>query len=155
MTLVAVRRRRVVLATTPSDCHTWNLVYLQLLLEEANASVVNLGPCTPHRVVIDALADVATDLVVISTLNGHGWAEGQQLMQQIRMHSLDHPPVVIGGKLGCGIASDAHIPATLLAAGYRAVYVDSAIVPPEARPTREFPSDLRHLLTQANEATAR
>lgn len=37
----------VVLSTIPSDSHTWNLLFLQLLLEEHGCEVTNLGACVP------------------------------------------------------------------------------------------------------------
>ncbi|MGQ4416103.1 methylaspartate mutase, partial [Streptomyces sp. SAS_269] len=34
----------VVVSSLASDAHTWNLVFLQLLIEESGFDVVNLGP---------------------------------------------------------------------------------------------------------------
>ncbi|MGW6285409.1 cobalamin B12-binding domain-containing protein [Streptomyces sp. NPDC055107] len=83
-----------VVATISSDAHSWNLVVLQLLLEEHGYTVHNLGPCTPPAEVVDCLRFVRPDLVVLSTVNGHGLIELPQLVRSLR-----GTRVVVGGKL--------------------------------------------------------
>ena len=116
-----------VLSTIPSDSHTWNLVYLHLLLEEHGFRVVNLGACTPIDELVAAHLRHAPDLVVVSTVNGHGAVEGEELIRRLRRH--DHTtPVVIGGNLGvAGAADERHVPA-LRAAGYTGVFVGDRAV---------------------------
>ncbi|MFD0586215.1 hypothetical protein [Dactylosporangium darangshiense] len=48
----AGRRLEVIVTTVSSDAHTWNLVYLQLLLEELGCRVTNLGACTPDETIL-------------------------------------------------------------------------------------------------------
>ncbi|MFJ8686199.1 cobalamin B12-binding domain-containing protein [Micromonospora wenchangensis] len=116
-----------VLSTIPSDSHTWNLVYLHLLLEEHGFRVVNLGACTPVDELVAAHLRHLPDLVVVSTVNGHGAVEGGQLVRRLRRHDRT-TPVVIGGNLGvAGSADGRHVPA-LLAAGYTGVFVGDRAV---------------------------
>ena len=42
-----------VLSSTSSDSHMWNLIFIQLVLEEHGYRVTNLGACVP----VDVLAD--------------------------------------------------------------------------------------------------
>jgi|SRR5690242_17282320 len=91
---------KVVLSSIPSDSHTWNLMYMQLLLEEMGYEVVNLGSCTPVEDIISGVRDHQPDALVISTVNGHGMAEGAKITGQL--HSLglaDDVPKLIGGNL--------------------------------------------------------
>jgi methylaspartate mutase sigma subunit len=109
-----------------SDSHTWNLVYLQLVLEELGHQVVNLGACVPDDLVVAECRRDRYDLVVVSTVNGHGYLDGARLIRRIRAcPELAMTPVVIGGKLGIsgpgGRSSE-----ELLAAGFDAVYEDAA-----------------------------
>ncbi|WP_278255873.1 hypothetical protein [Nocardioides convexus] len=60
-----MNRPLVVLSSVSSDSHTWNLVYLQLLLEENGCAVVNLGATTPDDLVADALREHRPDALVI------------------------------------------------------------------------------------------
>jgi methylaspartate mutase sigma subunit len=88
----------ILLATTPSDSHTWNLIYLKMLLEEHNHQVNLLGPCTPVDDIISGVQLNNVDIVAISSINGHGFLEAQEIPQ--KMCRLPHPPpIIIGGNL--------------------------------------------------------
>jgi methylaspartate mutase sigma subunit len=123
----AVAGLSVLVTTVASDSHTWNLVFLQLALEELGHRVHNLGPCVPAGQVVAEAIRTRPDLVVVSTVNGHGLRDGSLLIERIRAcPELAGLPVVIGGKLG--IAGPAGWPtsARLRAAGYDAVFEDGA-----------------------------
>ncbi|MEU6822195.1 cobalamin-dependent protein [Streptomyces atriruber] len=90
-----------VVATISSDAHTWNLVYLQLVLEERGWQVINLGSCTPTDLVVESLMASDVDLLVVSTVNGHGLLEVPALLDAVHeVPERFRPPVVLGGKLG-------------------------------------------------------
>ncbi|WP_437777393.1 cobalamin B12-binding domain-containing protein [Sorangium sp. So ce1097] len=95
-----VRGRRFLISSTASDSHTWNLVFLQLLIEEHGHEVHNLGACVPVDHLIDQCLRLRPDVLVISSVNGHGRADGARAIQAIRATpSLERMRVVIGGKL--------------------------------------------------------
>ncbi|WP_369198692.1 cobalamin B12-binding domain-containing protein [Streptomyces djakartensis] len=120
-----MRRRNVntLLTGTASDSHTWNLVYLQLLLEECGHRVRNLGPCVTGELLAGACAAERPDLVVISSVNGHGYRDGLSALRALRAAG-PHLPVVIGGKLGVAGRADPEQRARLLRAGCAAVFDD-------------------------------
>ncbi len=110
------------LVTVESDSHMWNLVYLQLWLAEHGLSVKNLGSCTPVELVLATLAQRPTHLLVVSSVNGHGFSQGLELIQQVRAR-YPHLACVIGGKL---TTSEEHTLAArqpLLQAGFDRVFV--------------------------------
>ncbi|MCX4725051.1 cobalamin B12-binding domain-containing protein [Streptomyces sp. NBC_01306] len=120
-------RLRVLVSGTVSDAHTWNLVFLQLLLEEAGHRVTNIGACVPEELLVGQCLQHRPDLVVISSVNGHGHQDGTRAVRALRAeHALRGTAVVIGGKLGisAGLKDDAHD--ALLAVGFDAVFDDSA-----------------------------
>ncbi|WP_343675301.1 cobalamin-dependent protein [Chitinophaga sp.] len=89
-----------VLTTIPSDSHNWNLLFISLFLEEQGFSVINLGPSVPYDVVLDTCNQYHPDLLVVSTINGHGYIEGRELIMRVRdMDIMKDKPVFIGGKL--------------------------------------------------------
>jgi len=103
-----------------SDAHTWNLVYLQLVLEELGHRVTNLGACVPDVELVGRAAAARPDLVVLSSVNGHGARDGLRLIQAVRAHPmLAATPVVIGGKLD---TTGGDHEAELRAAGFDAVF---------------------------------
>jgi methylaspartate mutase sigma subunit len=117
----------VVVSSVASDSHTWNLVYLQLALEELGHRVTNLGGCVPDDLLVDECLRLRPDLVVISTVNGHGLHDGTRLIGRIRAcPELAITPVVIGGKLGVAGSVGQPTRDRLRAAGYDAVFADGA-----------------------------
>ncbi|MFB7115762.1 cobalamin B12-binding domain-containing protein [Streptomyces sp. NPDC056190] len=128
VTAAAVPRgRTVLLSSVSSDSHTWNLVFLQLLLEEMGNRVVNLGACVPDELLIQECSVIRPDLVVISTVNGHGQADGHRLIGKIRARpEIRHTPVVIGGKLGITGGAQEDTARRLVSAGFSAVFSDDA-----------------------------
>lgn len=119
--------RPVLVAGGISDSHTWNLVYLQLLLEEHGRRVVNLGPCVPEELLIAEALAHRPALIVVSSVNGHGYHDGMRTVTRLREHpELADVPAVIGGKLGIAGPCGSDEVAALCAAGYDAVFDDSA-----------------------------
>jgi methylaspartate mutase sigma subunit len=116
-----------VLTGVSSDAHTWNLVYLHLLLEELGWDVVNLGATTPDDAVVEACLAHRPDLLVVSSVNGHGHIDGTRMMGALRdREELAGLPAVIGGKLGVAGEVGADRIVALLTAGFDAVFQDGA-----------------------------
>jgi methylaspartate mutase sigma subunit len=123
----ATRRRLrsldVIVTSLSSDAHTWNLVFIQLLLEDLGHRVVNLGPCTPDELIVDACRRHRPDLLVVSTVNGHGYLDATSLIGALRdVEELARMPAVIGGKLDVGGVDQVQREQELLAAGFDAVF---------------------------------
>lgn len=135
----------VVVTTMSSDAHTWNLVYLQLLLEELGCRVTNLGACTPDETILRECVTGRPDLLVVSSLNGHGYQDGLRLIRTLRAAAVT-TPAVIGGKLDVAGGDDGGA-ARLLAAGFDAVFEDAG----ELTPFRSF---VRTLAVRAGAARA-
>lgn len=115
----------VVLTSVSSDSHTWNLVVLQLVLEELGHQVHNLGACVPDELMISECLRLRPDLIVVSSVNGHGFHDGLRLIRQVRSRAeLAGTPMVIGGKLGIAGPGCDRSRAQLSAAGYGAVFED-------------------------------
>jgi methylaspartate mutase sigma subunit len=115
----------VVVTSVSSDSHTWNLVYLQLLLEELGHRVHNLGACVPDDLLVSECLRLRPDLIVVSSVNGHGFHDGLRLIGRVRAYDeLADTPMVIGGKLGIAGPGCDRSRAQLTAAGYGAVFED-------------------------------
>ncbi|SDJ27676.1 methylaspartate mutase sigma subunit [Lentzea albidocapillata subsp. violacea] len=112
-------RLDIVVSGLASDAHTWNLVYLQLVLEEMGHRVTNLGACVPDGLLTSRCGQAAPDLVVLSSVNGHGFQDARRVIGPLRAR-LACTPVVVGGKLGVD-GTGGHAEA-LLAAGFDAVF---------------------------------
>lgn len=114
---------KVLLTNISSDSHTWNLVFMQLMLEFMGHEVVNLGACCPDELVIERCGSEHFDLLVVSTVNGHGNIDGERLIRRLRARSdVPQPMAVIGGKLGIHGEADKSHSQRLLDAGFSAVF---------------------------------
>jgi methylaspartate mutase sigma subunit len=117
----------VVVTSMASDSHTWNLVFLQLLIEELGYRAVNLGPCVPDDLLVSQCREIDPVMVIISSVNGHGYQDGIRVIGQLRADDrLATTPILIGGKLGITGGENTSYPAELVAAGFDAVFEDSA-----------------------------
>ena len=118
---------RVLLSTTSSDAHTWNKVFLHLLLEESGHRVINLGPCVPDDLLVESAQLHRPDAIVITTVNGHGQIDGARVVGALREEAATRDiPVMIGGQLGIdGPSSDEQV-RRLLEAGFDAVFIPTA-----------------------------
>jgi methylaspartate mutase sigma subunit len=126
--------KRAVIATVPSDSHMWNLVFLELLLKEWGIEVKNLGACTPIELVVETCLAERPDVLVVSSVNGHGHIGGTRLIAAIREHpELADMPAVIGGKLGTLGVGNTTFAEPLVEAGYSAVFVEGDGIAPFSR----------------------
>ncbi|MFF4230644.1 cobalamin B12-binding domain-containing protein [Streptomyces sp. NPDC001820] len=116
---------RILLSTVSSDSHTWNLVFLQLLLEEAGHEVVNLGSCVPDELLIETARREQPDAIVISSVNGHGHLDGARLIRAVRAdRAVSSIPAMIGGKLGIRGSDNIEHARGLMDAGFDAVFTE-------------------------------
>lgn len=122
--------RPIIVSSLASDTHTWNLIYLQLLIEELGYEVVNLGPCVPDELLIAQCTRIDPAMIVLSSVNGHGYQDGLRVIARLRASPrLAGTPSVIGGKLGVSAAHRVEQVGRLLAAGFDAVYDDQVDAP--------------------------
>ncbi|MFF7297275.1 cobalamin-dependent protein [Streptomyces sp. NPDC008265] len=119
----------VVVTTMASDSHTWNLVFLQLLLEELGHRVTNLGACVPDELLVGECRRIEPDLIVLSSVNGHGFHDGLRVIAALRARpELVRTPTVIGGKLGIAGTGTPARQHRLLAAGFDGVFEEGGSV---------------------------
>jgi methylaspartate mutase sigma subunit len=117
----------VIVAGLPSDAHTWNLVFLQLLLEDLGHRVLSLGPCVPAGELVARCREERPHLLVLSSVNGHGAHDALPVIAAIRADAYTAAlPTVIGGKLDVSGAAGPRLANDLITAGYDAVFTDGA-----------------------------
>ncbi len=85
---------------TPSDAHTWNLFYLELILKESGFQTAVHGCCISYPEISKAVNLDHWDLIVVGSLNGHFYYESKQTFQAIISGITGkRPPIVAGGKI--------------------------------------------------------
>lgn len=129
-----------------SDSHTWPLVYMHLLLEEKGFEVINLGATTPIDEVLEVVDRHDPEILVISTVNGHGLFEGKQIAAKLGQSGKAATPKVIGGLLTTDPAEVPAAKAELEKFGYDGVFTgDSSVA--------EFITFLNELLAKQKQAS--
>ncbi|MGW5271496.1 cobalamin B12-binding domain-containing protein [Streptomyces sp. NPDC004044] len=114
---------KFIVSSVSSDAHMWNLVFLQLLLEEHGGDVINLGACVPDDLIIEECRQERPDVLVLSTVNGHGHLDGMRLIRKMRSQpDLQDLRVVIGGKLGVRGKENVQFIEGLSESGFDAVF---------------------------------
>jgi methylmalonyl-CoA mutase cobalamin-binding subunit len=117
------RKKKALVSGMKSDSHTWNLIFLQMWLEERNFDVNNLGNCVSETEIIKACETFEPDLLVISSVNGHGYIEAVDLIESL--HNLtDRMHIVIGGKLAISKKKQHEIKRELLRLGFDGVFIE-------------------------------
>ena len=120
---------RVLLTSTSSDAHTWNLVFLQLLMTEHGHEVHNLGACVPVELLVSEPLRIRPDMLVLSSVNGHGLLDGRRAIRAIRrVPALDAVLAVLGGKLTTNGALSTAQWRALRSAGFDAVFTGDTAV---------------------------
>ncbi len=121
---MAFKKQLALLTTIPSDCHSWNLIYMEMILQEMGYKVINLGVCVPYNVMEVACENMRPSIMVVSTVNGHGFIEGEKIIKKIRKNKKTKEiKVVIGGKINTGSINNNGDKSRLIAMGYDGVFV--------------------------------
>jgi methylaspartate mutase sigma subunit len=117
----------VMLTGTPSDSHTWNLIFMELFLQENGCKVFNLGACVPIHKIHQSIEKLSPDLVVISSINGHLFQDSMEIMSSLSKSSLKAlPPLVVGGKMGISLQASAFQKKKLIKLGYNEVFTEKS-----------------------------
>ncbi len=106
------------ITTIPSDSHHWNLIFIELLLKEHGFEIMNLGACVPFEETIKYYNTYKPEMLVVSTINGHGFIEGKQLINELKKKSTSIKNIFIGGNLSTNLELTEHHAAELENEGY-------------------------------------
>ena len=116
---------KIIVCTTPSDSHMWNLVILDLFLQEKDFNVLNLGSNTPFKAVLESLDTFCPDLVIVSSLNGHLLQDGVEMMRYIQSHKGYVPcSFVAGGRASTDPKNMLFISKKLKSYGFEETFFD-------------------------------
>ncbi|MEX5740630.1 cobalamin B12-binding domain-containing protein [Acinetobacter baumannii] len=118
---------KAIVCTIPSDSHSWNLVFMSLFLQDHGYDVVNLGACTPISSILQEIYRNRPDLILVSTVNGHGYIEGVDISKKLKNNNATkNIKLVIGGKVG--VSGDENIKhlEVLVNSGFDGVFIENS-----------------------------
>ncbi|MFF3069404.1 cobalamin-dependent protein [Kitasatospora sp. NPDC057936] len=113
---------RCLLTTVESDSHFWNLIFLEKFIAENGGEVRNLGGCTPADLVVKEVNDFQPDLLVVSSVNGHGYYGTSVVLTELKRAGVN-VPCVAGGKLTTAPSDNDRVRRELLSQGCTDVFL--------------------------------
>ncbi|MCX4778550.1 cobalamin-dependent protein [Streptomyces sp. NBC_01264] len=116
------RAFRCLLTTVESDSHFWNLIYLEKFIAENGGEVRNLGGCTPADLVVKEVNEFQPDLLVVSSVNGHGYYGTSVVLTELKRAGIS-VPCVAGGKLTTAPSDNDRVRRELLSQGCTDVFL--------------------------------
>ncbi|MZE54271.1 methylmalonyl-CoA mutase [Streptomyces sp. SID5770] len=115
------RKPRALIGTIASDSHTWNLIFIDLLLKELGFHTMNLGPCTPLSLFLSSFVNFKPDMIIVSSVNGHARSQAPEIAAKLKLIGATSR-LVAGGKLSTGPEGNIEIRNELQLAGFHAVF---------------------------------
>ncbi len=96
------RKLKLVLGVIGSDVHTVGNKILENILVEEGFKVTNIGVLSSQEDFINAAIETAADLIVISSLYGHGEIDCRGMREKCIEAGIDDIPLYVGGNLVVG-----------------------------------------------------
>lgn len=96
------RKLRLVLGVIGSDVHAVGNKILENILVEEGFEVTNIGVLSPQEDFINAAIETAADLIIISSLYGHGEIDCRGMREKCIEAGIDDIPLYVGGNLVVG-----------------------------------------------------
>lgn len=96
------RKLKLVLGVIGSDVHAVGNKILENILVEEGFKVTNIGVLSSQEDFINAAIETAADLIVISSLYGHGEIDCRGMREKCIEAGIDDIPLYVGGNLVVG-----------------------------------------------------
>ena len=112
----------VVMGVIGADVHAVGNKILDYAFREAGFKVINLGVMVSQEEYVNAAIETAADVVLVSSLYGHGEIDCRGLKEKFIEAGLETVPLYIGGNLVVGKTDFADVEAKFKAMGFTRVY---------------------------------
>ena len=116
----------LVLGVIGADVHAVGNKILEYAFSQAGINVINLGVMVAQEEYIAAAIETNADLIVVSSLYGHGEIDCRGLREKCDEAGLKNIPLYVGGNLVVGKTNFEEVEKRFLAMGFSRVYPPSA-----------------------------
>lgn len=100
--VVRKRKLKIVLGVIGSDVHAVGNKILENVLTEEGFKVINIGVLSPQEDFINAAIETAADLIVVSSLYGHGEIDCRGMREKCIEAGIGDIQLYVGGNLVVG-----------------------------------------------------
>ena len=118
----------MVMGVIGADVHAVGNKILEYAFTEAGINVINLGVMVSQEEYIAAAIETNADLILVSSLYGHGEIDCRGLREKCEEAGLKNIPLYVGGNLVVGKTNFADVKKRFIEMGFSRVY------PPGATP---------------------
>lgn len=95
-------KKTIVLGVIGSDCHAVGNKILDYALSEEGFDVVNIGVLSPQEDFINAAIETDADVILVSSLYGHGEIDCRGMRDNIKEAGLEDILLYVGGNIVVG-----------------------------------------------------
>lgn len=113
----------IVLGVIGSDCHAVGNKILNMVFSGAGFKVVNLGVMVSQDEYIDAAIETGAEVIMVSSLYGHGEIDCQGFRERCIERGLDEIIIYVGGNLVIGKTPREQVIAKFEEMGYDRVFM--------------------------------
>ena len=114
--------KTIVTGVIGADVHAVGNKILAFAMEQAGFTVINLGVMVSQEEFVDAAIETNADVIVVSSLYGHGEIDCQGLREKCEEAGLKGIPLLAGGNLVVGKQEFAEVEKRFKAMGFTRVY---------------------------------
>jgi len=114
--------KTLVLGVIGSDCHAVGNKILDYALSQAGYKVVNIGVLSPQEDFINAAVETNADVIVVSSLYGHGEIDCRGMREKCDEAGLKGIKLYVGGNIVVGKQNWEDVYNRFIAMGFDRVY---------------------------------
>lgn len=113
----------MILGVIGSDCHAVGNKILERVFSDAGFKVINLGVMVSQDEYIDAAIETGAEVIMVSSLYGHGEIDCQGFRERCVERGLDRVIIYVGGNLVIGKTPREQVIAKFEQMGYDRVFM--------------------------------
>ncbi len=117
-----MEKKTVVIGVIGADVHAVGNQIIQYVLESKGFNVVNIGVLSSQEDFINAAVESAADIILVSSLYGHGEMDCRGLREKCDEAGLDNIKLYVGGNIVVGKQDFAIVEKKFKAMGYDRVF---------------------------------
>ena len=117
-----MEKKKLVLGVIGSDCHAVGNKILDYALSEAGFDVVNIGVLSPQEDFINAAKETNADVIIVSSLYGHGELDCQGMREKCDEAGLEGILLYVGGNIVVGKQNWENVHARFTSMGFDRIY---------------------------------
>lgn len=120
--------KTIVIGVIGSDCHAVGNKIIDYALTEAGYNVVNVGVLSPQEDFINAAVETKADMILVSSLYGHGEIDCRGMRQKCDEAGLKGIKLYVGGNIVVGKQNWSDVYRRFKSMGFDRIYPPGTVI---------------------------